>query len=67
MNKPDYLPKILKQAKVTRPKKREWLKAFCPFCGKEYEYLPDYKPKTCGMFECLYAMANNILKKRGKS
>jgi len=34
-------------------KKRVWLKTNCPICGKEYEYLSDYKPKTCGKFECI--------------
>lgn len=28
--------------------KKVWLKAICPICGKQYEYLSDYKPKTCG-------------------
>jgi len=31
----------------------QWLKATCPICGKEYEHLSNYKPKTCGKFECL--------------
>ena len=33
--------------------KREWLKGRCPICGKEYEYLPNYQPKTCGKFDCI--------------
>ena len=33
--------------------KRIWVKSKCPICGKEYEHLIDYKPKTCGRFECL--------------
>lgn len=60
MSKPDYLPKNLKL---------NWLKAFCPECGKEYGYYghsPDEKPKTCGAFECVYAMADKVLKKRRK-
>ena len=40
----------------------QWLKAMCPICGKEYEYLPTYKPKTCGKFTCLQeANKRNIL------
>ena len=35
-------------------KKQEWLKARCPICDKEYEYLPEYKPATCGNFDCIY-------------
>ena len=31
----------------------QWLKATCPICGQEYEYLPEYKPKTCSKFTCL--------------
>lgn len=39
-----------------------WIKAICPICGKEYEYLlEDYKPKTCGKFNCLQKF-----QKRGK-
>ncbi len=33
--------------------KRVWLKATCPICGKQYEYLSDYKPATCSNFNCL--------------
>lgn len=33
--------------------KPQWLKSTCPICGKEYEYLPTYKPVTCGKFTCL--------------
>lgn len=61
MNKSDYLPKNLKL---------NWLKAICPICRKEYGYYGhslDEKPKTCGAFECVYAMANKLLKKRGDS
>ena len=36
---------------------KKWLKGQCPICGEEYQYLPDYKPMTCGKFECLSAMA----------
>lgn len=34
------------------------LKSYCPICGKEYEYLPNYKPNTCGEFACIIALAN---------
>jgi endogenous inhibitor of DNA gyrase (YacG/DUF329 family) len=44
--------------------KKEWLKATCPVCGKEYEYRSDFKPSTCGQFECLKeAFKKGILKK----
>lgn len=33
--------------------KKQWLRTTCPICGKEYEYLPNYKPSTCGKFDCL--------------
>ena len=33
--------------------KKNWFKAICPICGKEYEYLKGYKPKTCSKFDCL--------------
>lgn len=33
--------------------RKEWLKANCPICGAEYEYLPKYKPATCSKFRCL--------------
>lgn len=46
-------------AKSTRSEgimqKRKWLKAVCPICNQEYEYLSGYKPATCGKFDCLYA------------
>lgn len=35
------------------PNKLEWLTETCPICGKEYQYREDYKPKTCGKFDCL--------------
>jgi hypothetical protein len=43
--------------------KIEWLRANCPICGKEYEYLPKYKPATCGKFDCLQkAVKQGVLK-----
>ena len=40
-----------------------WLKANCPICGKEYKYLPKYKPVTCGKFDCLQkATARRLIK-----
>lgn len=63
MSKPDYLPKKLKVG---------WMKATCPECGKEYRCLPGFKPNTCGVFECIYALANRRIqelrdiKKRAK-
>lgn len=35
---------------------RQWLKARCLICGKEYEYLSDFKPSTCGKYDCLQKM-----------
>ena len=34
-------------AKTNRIEKKglQWLAANCPICGKEYQYLPNYKPK----------------------
>lgn len=37
------------------PNKLDWQKAICPVCGKEYLYLPSYKPATCGTFDCMFA------------
>ena len=33
----------------------EWIKEFCPVCGKKYEYPENggYKPKTCTSFSCV--------------
>ena len=38
----------------TSKQKRVWHKAVCPICGEGYQYL-DYKPATCGKFQCLQA------------
>jgi len=40
-----------------------WLKARCPICRKEYEYTPDYKPSTCGDFDCLHKFLHPELRK----
>ncbi len=32
---------------------KQWVKDRCPICGKEYEYLPKYKPATCGKHACI--------------
>ena len=31
----------------------KWLKTRCPICGREYEHPEDYKPKTCGDYDCI--------------
>lgn len=31
---------------------REWRRAICPICDKEYLYAPLYKPKTCQALDC---------------
>jgi hypothetical protein len=40
-------------SRIEKKSPLQWLKATCPICGKEYEYLPDYKPATCSKFDCL--------------
>jgi hypothetical protein len=35
--------------------KKEWVKARCQVCGKEFDCLKDYIPVTCGKFDCLAA------------
>ena len=32
----------------------KWLKAKCPICEQEYEHTEDYKPKTCGDWDCIH-------------
>jgi len=39
--------------RLERKAQLQWLKANCPICGKEYEYLSNYKPQTCGKFSCI--------------
>jgi len=29
-----------------------WVKSVCPICGRTYEHLDNYKPKTCPKMEC---------------
>lgn len=41
-----------------------WLKARCPICGREYKHLEEYKPKTCGAFDCLFAFLHPELRGR---
>lgn len=36
------------------PKQLNWQKATCPICNEEYVYLPVFKPKTCGKYNCVY-------------
>ena len=31
---------------------KEWIRAVCPMCSKEYLHTAVFKPKTCGMLEC---------------
>lgn len=32
-----------------------WLKATCPVCGREYQFIEgQYKPPTCTAYDCLY-------------
>ena len=38
----------------SRADRSGWLKAQCPICDREYPYLPEYKPTTCGRFSCLH-------------
>ena len=58
MAEPDCLPKNMNL---------KWIKAICPVCGRDYPYLKDHKPSTCGRFDCIYALAEEALKKRGES
>lgn len=62
MSKPDYLPENLN---INLPKDL-WLTAVCPVCKRKYPYLKDYKPGTCGRFECIYELAMRQLKREGK-
>lgn len=37
------------------PAKIVWLKAKCPVCGKDYDYIEGgYKPSTCNNFDCVH-------------
>lgn len=31
-----------------------WVLSRCPVCGKQYPHKEDYKPVTCGKFDCLH-------------
>ena len=33
---------------------KNWQQATCPICGYEYDYLPEYKPATCGKHDCIH-------------
>jgi len=33
--------------------KSEWTRSECPICGRGYPHKIDYKPVTCGHFDCL--------------
>ncbi len=44
----------------------EWQKARCPICGKYYEYVVAYKPKTCGNFSCIQAYLHPNIGKNEK-
>jgi len=57
MERSDHLPKKLRL---------QWLYDTCPICGKDYPYLPTYKPGHCGRFDCIYELAMRELKKEGK-
>lgn len=35
--------------------KIDWQQAKCPYCREQYFYTPDYKPTTCGKFDCVFA------------
>ncbi len=32
----------------------KWYKTICPVCGEEFEYIEDYKPKTCNKYDCIH-------------
>ena len=38
---------------MTMVKARDWQTANCPICGKAFDYLPTYRPTTCGAFTCI--------------
>lgn len=43
----------------------EWIYNTCPECGQRYSYpLGQYKPATCGRFECVHRHAHPELKAR---
>lgn len=31
---------------------REWIRATCPVCGREYLHVAAYRPETCMTIEC---------------
>jgi len=46
-----------------RLKELKWLKARCPICGIEYEYLPEYKPVICSSWACVHKFLHPELRK----
>lgn len=46
--------------------KKAWLKSICPICGKQFEYLSDYKPNTCSKFDCLQKFQKSFKKELNK-
>ena len=30
-----------------------WTRSICPICGHSFPHKPEYKPVTCGKFNCL--------------
>ena len=40
---------------------KEWQADDCPVCGKVYQYLSHYHPKTCGSFLCVQEAVKNGL------
>lgn len=41
----------------------EWIKAKCPICRREYSYLGDNDPNTCGRSNCLQCFVHSELEK----
>ena len=35
---------------------KKWLKTVCSVCGHEFDHTDDYRPSTCGAYECLVAI-----------
>lgn len=64
-NYSDPNPELAVAKSSLKPVKYQWLGAICPICNKEYRYRSDYKPVTCGWFDCIQEANKRGLLPRG--